>query len=134
MIINKDFLDRQIKILDRVANRETSTHYFLKEADYTDQYYTGRQELSNQDYLGVVKSYDKDNKVLTLIERNYFEKNWKVDLFTPKGDEITFTIDEVYDEEMNPIGVARHPNQIIKIKLDTDIEIDEYSMIRVSVK
>ena len=50
--------------LDRVANRETSTHYFMKEADYTDQYYTGRQELSNQDYLGLITGYDKENKCL----------------------------------------------------------------------
>ena len=33
----KEFLDKQVKILGRVANRETSTHYFLKKADFTDQ-------------------------------------------------------------------------------------------------
>ena len=131
---SEELLSKQKKILDRVANRETSSHYLDKEADNTDQYYTGRQELSNQDYLGIVTDYDKYNKVLTMIERNYFEKGWNVDLFTPNGDEISFSVDEVYDEEMNPIGVARHPNQVIKLKLDTDIDIGEYSMIRVSVK
>ena len=93
--LNKEFLDKQVKILGRVANRETSTHYFLKKADFTDQYYTGRQEISNQDFLGLVTSYDRENKILTLSERNYFEKGWKVEVFTPRGDVIPFTIDEV---------------------------------------
>ena len=131
--LTDEFLNKQINILNRVANRETSTHYFLKEADYTDQYYTGRQELSNQDYLGLVLSYDKDKGLLTLSERNYFEKGWKVELFTPNGDVISFVIDEIYDESMNPIGVARHPEEVLNIKLDTDIEIGSYSMIRLKV-
>ena len=58
------------KRLDRVANRETSTHYFIKEADYTDQYYTGRQELSNQDFLGLITGYDKDKKILIFKNRD----------------------------------------------------------------
>lgn len=132
-ILTKEYLDTQVKILNRVANRETSTHYFLKEANFTDQYYTGRQELSNQDYLGLITDYDKDSKILTLIERNYFEKDWEVEVFTPNGDTIGFKIDEVYDEEMNPIGVARHPEQVIKLKLDADVEICKYSMMRIKV-
>ena len=131
--LNKEFLDKQVKILGRVANRETSTHYFLKKADFTDQYYTGRQEISNQDFLGLVTSYDRENKILTLSERNYFEKGWKVEVFTPRGDVIPFTIDEVYDEALNPIGVARHPEEVIKLKLDTDKEIEQYSMMRLSI-
>ena len=131
--LTDEFLNKQINILNRVANRETSTHYFLKEADYNDQYYTGRQELSNQDYLGLVLSYDKDKGLLTLSERNYFETGWEVELFTPNGDVISFIIDEIYDESMNPIGVARHPEEVLNIKLDTDIEIGSYSMIRLKV-
>lgn len=131
--LTNEFLENQIKILNRVANRETSTHYFLKEADYTDQYYTGRQELSNQDYLGLVTSYDKENNILTLIERNYFEKGWDVELFTPNGDIVSFNIDEVYDENMNKIGTARHPEEIIKLKLNTSVDVVKYSMLRIKV-
>ena len=132
-ILTEEYLETQVKILNRVANRETSTHYFEKKADFTDQYYTGRQELSNQDYLGLVIDYDKENKILTLVERNYFERDWEIEVFTPNGDVISLRIDEVYDEEMHPIGVARHPEQVIKLKLNTDIEISKYSMMRIKV-
>ena len=127
--LTDEVLSREEKILSRVANRETSTHYFEKKADETDQYYTGRQENSNQDFLGeIIKSEDG---IITLTQRNYFEEGDKVDIFTPSGETYTFVIDEVFDENLNRIGVARHPEEIIKIKYNADIE--EHSMMRKSV-
>ena len=120
--------------LSRVANREVSSQYFLKEADYTDQYYTGRKEESNQDYLGQVISYDKKNKLLKIYERNYFKLEDQVELFTPKGDNIIFNIEKIYTEDMEEIDVARHPDNIYYIYLDTDLVIDTYSMIRLIYK
>ena len=115
--------------LDRVANRETSTHYFMKEADWTDQYYTGRSEVSNQDYLGQVIEY-KDGLV-KFYERNYFEVGDLVELFTPSGEHIQFVVSELYDSDMNKEDVARHPDDIYYLKLDSDISIPEYSMIKI---
>ena len=115
--------------LDRVANRETSTHYFMKEADYTDQYYSGRSEVSNQDYLGQVISYE--NNLIKFYERNYFEVGDLVELFTPKGEHINFVVTELYDEDMNQLEVARHPDSIYYLKADIPIEIPEYSMLRI---
>ena len=115
--------------LDRVANRETSTHYFMKKADYTDQYYSGRGELSNQDYLGQVISYHDD--LLKFYERNYFEVGDLIEVFTPAGDHISFVVSELYDENMNPEMVARHPDQIYYLKQHFDVSIPEYSMFRI---
>ena len=115
--------------LDRVANRETSTHYFMKEANWTDQYYTGRSEISNQDYLGQVIEY-KDGLV-KFYERNYFELGDLVELFTPSGEHISFVVSEIYDEDKNSVDVCRHPDNIYYLKLDSDIEIPEYSMIKI---
>ena len=115
--------------LDRVANRETSTHYFMKEADWTDQYYTGRSEVSNQDYLGQVISY-KDG-LLKFYERNYFEVGDTIELFTPSGEHIEFKVTKLLDEDKNSVDVARHPDNIYYLELDTDINIVEYSMLKI---
>ena len=104
--------------LSRVANREVSTHFFLKEADETDQYYTGRQELSNQDYLGLITGYDKKNKCLIMVERNYFKPGDKVEIFTPNNKTYDYTITKIYDEDMNELDVARHPEQVLKLPFD----------------
>ena len=135
-IYNNTLTDEVMDILEyrlsKVANREVSTHFFTKEADYTDQYYTGRQEQSNQDYLGLITGYDKDNGCIVLVERNYFEVGDEVEFFTPKGEVYKYTISEIFDEDMNKLEVARHPEQVLKLKFD--VELPEYSMIRLIKK
>lgn len=129
--LTDDFLKRQKQILSRVANRETSTHYFTHEADYTDQYYTGRQELSNQDFLAIVIDYDKEQKIVTISERNYFEPGMEVEIFTPSGKTISFTVEKIYNEAMEELEKACHPEQILKLKLDEEVEKD--SMMRLKI-
>ena len=135
-IYDNTLTEERMKVLEerlsRVANREVSTHYFTHEADFSDQYYTGRQELSNQDYLGLITGYDKENKCLIMVERNYFEPKDQVEIFTPDNEVINYTIDEIFDEDMNKLDVARHPEQVLKLKIDK--ELPKYSMIRLIKK
>lgn len=117
--------------LNRVANRETTSHYFLGKADYLDQYYTGRVEVSNQDYLGQVISYDKSSKLLKFYERNYFEVGDILEVFTPDGEHLEFTLEKLYNEDMELLDVARHPDNIYYLYLDYEYDIPEYSMIKI---
>ena len=126
--LTKEIMQELEYRLSRVANREVSTHFLLREADYTDQYYSGRQELSNQDYLGLITGYDDTNKCLILVERNYFKPNDKVEIFTPDGNIYPYTITKIYDEDLNELDVARHPEQVLKIPFEK--ELPPYSMIR----
>ena len=120
--LTDELLRKQEYILGRVANRETSTHYFTHLADYNDQYYTGRQELSNQDYLAYVLDYDKDNHIVTISERNYFEPGWKAEIFMPSGKVVEFTVDKIYDKDMNLLEKACHPEEVLKLKIEEEIE------------
>lgn len=130
--LSDEILEKEEQILSRVSNREVTSHYFLKEADEFDQYYTGRCEISNQDYLGQVISYDKEKKRVIIKERNYFQVGDKVELFTPKGEIYPFEITEIYDEEENLITTARHPDEILSLPFEK--EVDAYSMIRLIEK
>lgn len=127
--------DEKMKVyqerLDRVANRETSTHFFTRDENYLDQYYSGRSEVSNQDYLGQVISYDKEKKLLEFYERNYFEVGDTIELFTPFGDHLEFVAEELFYKDMEKVDVARHPDDIYYLSLDTDLSIPEYSMIKI---
>lgn len=130
--LTKEIMQELEYRLSRVANREVSTHFFLKEADYDDQYYSGRQELSNQDYLGLITSYDKENNCIVLVERNYFKPGDKTEIFTPEGEIYKYTVDKIYDEDMKELEVARHPEQVLKLKFDHSLPA--YSMIRLITK
>lgn len=127
---NKETLLEAEKVLNRVANRETSTHYYLDKADHNDQYYTGRQELSNQDFLALVLENEKDG-LTKITQRNYFKIGDEVEIFTPTGDIFSFTIEEIYDDKMNKLDIARHPEQVLYIKTPKNIPIN--SMMRTRI-
>lgn len=116
-----NLLKKVQKELDKVANRESTTQYFKGNVTQDDQYYIGREEPSNQDFLGIVIGYDNKNKMLIIEQRNYFKLNDKVNIFTPEKKEYTFTLENIYDEENNPLECARHPRQIIKIPFSKEI-------------
>ena len=128
-VFEENLLKNTNKILARVANRESTAQYFKGNVDEKDQYYNERQEVSNQDFLGIVKGYDKENKMTIIEQRNYFKQGDKAIIFTPQGKEDEIEFSHIYDENLNELECARHPREIIKIKTKTNYP--ENSMIRV---
>ena len=129
--LNEDVIKREQKILSRVANRENSTHFYMKEADFTDQYYTGRQEVSNQDFLALVLDYDSERNLIKVSQRNYFKLGDEVEIFTPNGETFNYTIRDIKNEKMENVTVANHPEEVLYIPFDK--KIDKNSMIRIRV-
>lgn len=119
------------KVLNRVANRESTSQFFSKFPGVEEQYFLGRQEVSNQDFLGIVIDYDEDNKEVILEQRNYFKKNDMVEFFGPNIDTFSYQIPDIYDEEGNLLEVARHPKEIIRFKLDTKVYKNDIMRIKI---
>ena len=94
----------------------------------SDQYYSGRWELSNQDYLAFVLDYDEKNKLCKIAQRNYFSLGDRVLIFTPSGQRIIHTIDKLYNEDMKEVDKANHAEEILYFKIDA--KIPYASMIR----
>ena len=126
--LNDILLEKENKILKRVSNRDNSSHFFPKEADLTDQYYSGHWEISNQDYLAYVINYDKEKKLCEIYQRNYFKIGDTVEIFMPSGKVINFNVDNLYNEKMEKIDTANHANE--KLYFYIDEEIESSSMIR----
>ena len=115
-------------ILNRCANRDSAPQFFNKKPTKDEQYYLDRQEVSNQDFLGLVLDYNNETKEVTIEERNYFEKGTVVEIFGPNLDTQEFVIPTIYDEDNNEVDAARHPRGIYKFKCD--IPLCKYAMIR----
>ena len=111
------------KILKRCANRDSVAQFFNGIFDKSVQYYNGRMETTNQDFLGMVLEYDKNKSLAKIEQRNYFKLGDKVTVFGP-DDEYTFEIIVLYDEEMKPIEVVRHPKQIVYIGVPNVVKKD----------
>ena len=95
-----------------------------------EQYFLGREEISNQDYLGIVDSYD--GEYVTLIQKNYFKPGDVVEFISPDRDVFEYTIPEIYDIDGNRLECARHPEEVIRFKLDR--EVYQYDMMRTLIK
>ena len=128
--LNKEKMEYYLKVLGRVANRDSCPQFFNRFPDMNEQYFLGREEISNQDYLGIVNSYD--GEYVTLTQKNYFKPGDEVEFISPDKEIITYVIPDIYDMDGNKLDCARHPEQIIKFKIDK--ELSEYDMMRIKIK
>lgn len=108
------------KVLNRVANRDSITQFYNGVNDESCNYYNGRMENSNQDFLGLVKSY-KDGYAI-VEQRNYFAVGDMVEFFGPETDTFTQKIEEIRDEDNNKIDIVNHPEQVVKIKVNHEVK------------
>lgn len=119
------------KILNRCANRDNKEQFYHSLPSEEEQYYLGRNEVSNQDFLGIVIAYDEYNNEVTLSQRNYFKKGDIVEMFGPNIEPFAFTIPDIYDEEGNILELANHPEQIIKFKIPK--KVYQYDIMRIKL-
>ena len=126
--INDKTINYYLKVLNRCANRESNPQFFKGLPNYKDQYYNGNREVSNQDFLGVVLS--NDNGLITLEQRNYFKKGTNVEFISPNFKETEYTIEDIYDEDMNLIEEANHAQMIVKFKTDIPLCKDDIMRLK----
>jgi putative protease len=115
--------------LYRCANREAVPQYFEYKPGVEEQYYLGREEVSNQDFLGVVLDYDEINKEIILEQRNFFKVGDEITIFGPNIDNISIKVEYIKDDKQNLIDAARHPQQIVRIPCG--IKVYKNNIIRV---
>jgi len=119
------------KVLNRVSNRENISQFYNGVPGEEGQYYTGRQEVSNQDFLAVIRSYDKKNKEAIIEQRNKFSVGDIVEVFGPKTSVQKLKIEYIIDSENENVNSAVHPQEKLKIKIPFDV--CEGDIIRVNI-
>ncbi|NLA33097.1 MAG: U32 family peptidase [Mollicutes bacterium] len=132
-ILNKtlttEYLTYANNILGRVANRESAPQFFQNIPGVEGQYFQDRNEISNQDFLGLVLDY-KDGYV-SVEQRNYFKPGDDVEFFGPKTNEESLKVGKIYDENLKPLEVANQPGKVIKFK--SPIPLFKGDIMRVKV-
>ena len=129
--LNDEYINYAINILNRCANRESTPQFFDKLPNYSEQYYQDRDELSNQDFLGLIKNYDNKKKIITLEQRNFFKIGDIVQIFGPKTETFDLKIKKIWDEDDKKLKAANHPQMIVKIPCD--VEVHKFDMMRIKV-
>lgn len=120
-----------LAVLNRCANRESTPQFFDKMPGEEEQYYNGRVEVSNQDFLGLVLGYIEEKKTVILEVRNYFEVGDKVEFFGPNMETKEYVINTIYNELNEKIDAARHPKMVVNLPLDE--KLNKYTIMRKKV-
>lgn len=120
-----------LKVLNRCANRDSDPQFFKGIPDEKEQYFFGRSEVSNQDFLGLVKEMDINGQMVTIEQRNVFHVGDEVEFFGPNLKTFSYTIQEIWDEDGHLIDVANHPDMLVKIKMPYPLEVN--GMMRVKL-
>ena len=111
----------------KAENRDSSVGFFNGQVTQEGGLYFDGAEIPPQDFIGIIKGYDKNKKMALLEQRNHFKLPQTFELIQPKGETKIFTLDRVYDEEGNEIVEAKHAMQTLLLEID---EVKEYSILR----
>ncbi len=134
-IKNKTLDEKEVRyaldILNRSANRDSSPQFYDGLPTEKEQYFLGRQEISNQDFLGLVLDYDEENKMVLLEQRNYFKNGDIVEFFGPETETFTYMVHTIVNENDEKIEVANHPNMLVKLPVDKPLH--KWDMMRIKV-
>lgn len=119
------------KVLNRVSNRENIPQFYNGIVGVEGQYYTGRQEVSNKDFLGLVKFYDETTSEAVVEQRNKFSVGDTVEVFGPNTVTKKFKVEYIINSDDEKVESASHAQEIIKIKIP--FKVYENDIIRVNI-
>ena len=120
------------KVLNRVSNRENTSQFYNGVPREEGQYFNGRQELSNQDFLALVIDYDKDTKIATLEQRNKFSVGDEVEVFGPNTSVKSFEIKDIMNDKDEYVESASHAQEIVRVKVPFDVAVNDIIRVKIS--
>lgn len=130
--LTEDDMTYYKKVLNRVSNRENTAQFYNGVPHEEGQYFNGRQELSNQDFLALVLDYDKETKIATVEQRNKFSVEDEVEVFGPTTKVSSFKIESILNDKEEYVFSASHAQEIVKIKIPFEVQPNDIIRVKIS--
>lgn len=102
--------------LEKVSHRPYTTGFAVKKPDNSAQVYDTSSYIQTHDFIGLVLDYDAATGRLYIEQRNNMKEGEPIEIFCPDGSLKEFTLEDMRDEEGNPITVAPHAQQKFSCK------------------
>lgn len=128
--LTNELMEYYKRVLNRLSNRENKSQFFTGDVNRSDQYYTGRKEVSNQDFLGVVLDYT--DGVMKIEQRNNFKVGDTIEVFGPNTLATKIKVDSLINEENESISVANHPQEVLYVKVPFKVEKNDILRVPIS--
>ena len=107
--------------------REFTTGFFYGKPDESSQIYGNSTYIKGYTYLGIVDHRD-DWGYCQIEQRNKFSVGDEIEIMKPEGENIPVRVEELLDEDGNPVQSAPHPKQKLLVKLSE--KADVYDILR----
>lgn len=124
--------DHYISEAAKASYRGFTTGFYYGKPSAAEQIYTTSSYIRTYDFVGMVIDYDKESGTAVIEQRNKFVKGDKVEFLRHSGEIFEQTIEEMYDDSGESVSEAPHPQQIIRLKVDK--EVQPFDMMRMESK
>lgn len=105
----------------KVSHRDFTTAFFFGDVKEASLTYDNSSYIRLYDFIARVLDYDEDKKFMKVQERNKFSIGDEVEIFGPKFYD-KFTINKIYDENMNEVDNINTPMKEAYIPYDKKVE------------
>ncbi len=112
--------------ISKAENRLTSQGFLDAFPTNLDQLYNRKLEIPNQMFVGII--LEETNNLVKVEQRNHFKVGDKIEVFGPNKKPQTFILEKMYNETLEEIDVARHPKEIIHLKIP--FKVSSLDMLR----
>jgi putative protease len=119
-------LRRRLEELEKVSHRPYTTGFALGKPDNNAQVYTTSSYLQTHEFVGLVRGWT--NGRLTVEQRNHMKEGEILEVFCPDGSLRSLTLQDMRDQDGNPITSAPHAQQVFTCR--TESEMPSSSILR----
>ncbi|MBO8138809.1 MAG: U32 family peptidase [Desulfotomaculum sp.] len=120
-----------VEEISKVSHRDYTTGFIFGRPGEEAQSDKPSQYRRDYRFVGIVRHYDKDKGMAVVEQRNNFVVGDKIEVSQPRGENLTFTVQSIYNEEGQQQENAPHPQQILYIPMPP---VEPWSMMRQVVK
>ncbi len=114
--------------LKKASHRPFTTGFYFGNLGSEGNQYEGSGYIRNYQFVAQLLENHEEQKRILIEQRNHFKVGEKFEIMQPGEDFLDYEVTEMYDEDMNPISTAPHPQQ--RIYLPFNCSLKPWSMFR----
>lgn len=107
--------------LEKTSHRPFTTGFYFGDTDKITEY-SSTSYIRTYDFVGLYKEYLSKDNLMLIEQRNSFAVGDKLEIVQANEEFFTYEVKAMYDEDLNPIKIAPHPQQKVYLPIDRPLK------------
>lgn len=116
------------KNLSKISHRRYSTGFFY--GNNGEQSYESSTYVREYEIVGIVKSYDKENKIATIEQRNRVFDGDTVEIIRPKTEIFEVKLTNLKNDKGESIEKANHAQMIFTARIEEELKENDFIIMK----